>query len=355
VDAICLGFERAMPEARLHKLPLADGGEGTAEIFIKSLGGQMVECDTTDALGRPIRAKYGWTPSMHQAVIEMSAAAGLTHIPQAERNPLRTTTFGVGTMIIDAARRGARKILVGLGGSATNDAGAGLAAALGHRFLDTDGAVVPPTPEHFPKITRIEKAIRVFTPEVVAISDVRNPLFGPTGASHIYAPQKGASPAMVELLERHLTHFTSVVQRDLHCDFSATPGAGAAGGLGYGLLSFCQATIQSGFDTFADMMELDRLIADVDLVVTGEGLLDPQTLEGKGPGGIAQRAKKAGKPVIAFAGAVRGESHLEEYFDACLPLANGPITEAESMKDARLLLVRAAERAARLLALFRTS
>lgn len=352
-DAISLGLEHALPLARIHKLPLADGGEGTAEQFIKIFGGQMVECDTTDALGRPVRATYGWTPSLRQAVIEMSAASGLWRLRDDERDPLRATTFGVGTLLIDAARRGARKILVGLGGSATNDAGAGMAAALGHRFLDERGAPLTPTPRNFPQIRRIERSPRLFAPEVVAISDVRNPLLGPSGASRVYSPQKGASAEAVETLERHLAHFADLVKRDLACDFRATPGAGAAGGLGFGLLAFCQATLRSGFDTFAEMVELDRLIRNFDLVVTGEGLLDPQTLEGKAPGGIARRARLAGKPVIAFAGAVRNEPLLSETFDACFALANGPMSPEQSMRDARVLLVRAAERAGRVIAFSR--
>jgi glycerate kinase len=352
-DAIALGLEHALPLARFHKIPLADGGEGTAEQFIKVFGGQMVECETTDALGRPVRAIYGWTPSLRQAVIEMSAASGLWRLREDERDPLRATTFGVGTLMIDAARRGARKILVGLGGSATNDGGAGMASALGHRFLDERGVPLTPTPRNFPQIRRIERSPRLFAPEVVAISDVRNPLLGPNGASRVYSPQKGAAPGTVEELERSLANFADLVRRDLNCDFRATPGSGAAGGLGFGLLSFCQATIRSGFDTFAEMIELDRLIRSVDLVVTGEGLLDPQTLEGKGPGGIAQRARQAGKPVIAFAGAVRGEPTLSETFDACFAIANGPMTPEQSMREARVLLVRAAERAGRVIAFSR--
>jgi glycerate 2-kinase len=353
VDAICVGLTRALPEVRLHKLPLADGGEGTAALFIQAFGGQMVECETTDALGRPIRATYAWTPSMRQAVIEMSAASGLERLAENERDPLRASTFGTGTLIIDAARRGARKIIIGLGGSATNDAGAGVAAALGHEFLDEQGRKIDPTPENFPRIAHLAKSPRLFTPEVVAMSDVRNPLLGPSGASRVYSPQKGASPEAVENLEKNLTHFADVVTDALHCNFRDTPGAGAAGGLGFGLLSFTQATIRSGFDTFADMMDLDRLIANVDIVITGEGRMDPQTLEGKGPGGIAARARKMGKPVIAFAGALRGENQLDDHFDACFALANGPISEEQSMREARSLLVRAAEKAGRLMAFSR--
>jgi len=355
VDAICTGFSQAMPEARLHRFPLADGGEGTAEVFIKALGGQMVECDTTDPLGRPIRAKYGWTPSMHQAVIEMNAASGLWRLQPEERDPMRASTFGTGTLIIDAARRGARRILVGLGGSATNDAGAGAAAALGHLFLDAAGAPVEPIPANFGRIAKIVKAQRVFTPEIVAISDVRNPLLGPNGASRTYGPQKGATPDMVETLERNLTHLADTVWRDLGCNFRDTAGAGAAGGLGFGLLSFFQASIRSGFDTFAELTEIERLIADVDVVVTGEGRLDPQTLEGKGPGSLAFLAKRYNKPVIAFAGAIHNEHILSDAFDVCLPIVDGPITEEQAKRDARFLLVRAAERAARLLAFSRNT
>ena len=353
VEAICIGLERALPEARLHKLPLADGGEGTAALFIKTFGGQMVDCDTTDALGRPVRAQYAWTPSLRQAVIEMSAASGLGLLQENERDPLRATTIGTGTLIIDAARRGAMKIIVGLGGSATNDGGAGVASAMGNQFFDGLGRAIVPTPASFRSIARIEKSRRIFYPEIIALSDVRNPLLGPNGTSRTYGPQKGATPEAVETLEAGLEHFAGLVTRDLHCDFRAVPGAGAAGGLGFGLRSFCQATIRSGFDTLADMMDIDRLIASVDLVVTGEGQIDAQTLDGKGPGGIAMRAKKLGKPVIAFTGAVRGEHHLHDFFDACFALAHKPMPIEQSMNEARVLLVRAAERAGRVIAFSR--
>jgi glycerate kinase len=353
VDAICEGFDRALPDVRLHKLPLADGGEGTAELFVRSFGGQMVECETTDPLGRQITATYGWTPSMHQAVIEMSAASGLWRLREEEYDPLQATTFGTGTLMIDAARRGAKRIIVGLGGSATNDAGAGAALALGARFLDERGSPLTPSPRNFHEIARVERPSRVFVPEVVVISDVRIPLLGDHGASHGYGPQKGASPETVDLLERALRHLADVIQRDLFCDFRSTAGSGAGGGLGFGLQSFLGAKIRSGFDTFAELMELDRLIGEVDLVVTGEGLLDPQTLDGKGPGGIAHLAQRARKPVIAFAGAIRSDRRLEDFFDATFALANGPMAAADSIRDAKVLLVRAAERVARLIALSR--
>ncbi|MGH8045942.1 MAG: glycerate kinase [Chthoniobacterales bacterium] len=353
VEAICTGLESALPEARLHKLPLADGGEGTAEFFIRAFGGQMVECETTDALGRPVRAHYGWTPSLRQAVIEMSAASGLWRLQENERDPMRATTTGTGTLIIDAARRGATKIIVGLGGSATNDAGAGAAAAFGHQFLNASGHPLDPLPANFHAIARIEKSSRYFLPEIIAVADVRNPLLGPTGATRVYGPQKGASPDDVERLEGALTHFAGVVARDMHCDFRATPGAGAAGGLGFGLMSFCQAAIRPGFDTFAEMMDLDRLISSMDLVITGEGWLDAQTLDGKGPGSIAQRARRLGKPVIAFAGGMKAGPHLDDTFHACFALADNPMTIEQSMRDARLLLVRAAERVGRMIALSR--
>jgi glycerate kinase len=353
VEAICMGLGRALPEARLHKLPLADGGEGTTELFIKAFGGQIVECETTDALGRPVKASYGWTPSMRQAVIEMSAASGLWRLKEDELDPLRATTFGTGTLLIDAARRGAKRIIVGLGGSATNDGGLGVASALGYRFLDARGIPLAPVPASLLEMARIEKSPRIFVPEIVAISDVRNVFLGPTGATQIYGPQKGASPETIDRLERSLSHFAGLVQRDLHCDFRSTPGSGAAGGLGFGLLAFCKATIRSGFDTFADMMDLDRLISTVDLVITAEGSIDAQTLNGKAPGGIAIRAKKLGKPVLAFAGEVRGEHHLDDYFDVCLPLANGPMTQEQSIREARSLLVRAAEKVGRIIAFSR--
>jgi glycerate kinase len=354
-DAICAGLERAIPEARLHKLPLADGGEGTADLFIKIFGGQIVECETVDALGRPIHARYGWTPSQRQAVVEVSAASGLWRILPEERDPLRASTLGTGRLIIDAARRGATKIIVALGGSATNDGGAGIASAFGHTFLDALGQPLDPIPANFPAIARIERSKRFFQPEIIAIADVRNPLLGPTGASRVYGPQKGASPETVARLEAAMEHFAEIAVRDLRCDFRNTPGSGAAGGVGFGLLSFCQATMKPGFDTCADMIDLDRLVANNDLVITGEGRIDAQTFEGKGPGGLAERARRLGRPVIAFSGEVKSSPLVDGSFDVCLPLCEGPTTPEQSMRDARVLLMRAAERAGRMIALSRNA
>jgi glycerate 2-kinase len=350
-DAIREGIERELPDSQIECLPLADGGEGSAEIFIKRLDGALVECESTDALDRPVRTFYGWSPARRLAVIEMSAASGLWRLSELERNPFRTTTHGTGTLLLDAVRRGATNILVALGGSATNDAGAGLAAALGYRFLDVSGHSLDPLPENFPAIARIEKPNPPFAPEVVALADVQNPLLGPNGASRIYGLQKGATPAQVETLETALCHFADIVARDCGHDFRDTPGAGAAGGLGFGLMSFCGAAIRPGFETFAAITHLADRIAAADVIVTGEGRLDASSLEGKGPGTLARFARASGKNVILLVGSVEDGFRIDDLCDACFALAESPATIDESVRDARFLLVRAAGRAAKLLAL----
>lgn len=350
VDAVCEGLRAGLPDAELIRLPLADGGEGTAEVFARALGGEMVEAPCHDALGRAIVSSYGWVPAESTAILEMSGPSGMWRLRKEELNPLETSTRGTGELLLDAARRGAKRILVGLGGSATNDGGLGLAAAIGFRFLDDGGAEVEPIPRNFLRIARILPPEQLPQAEIVAISDVRNPLLGEHGATAVFGPQKGAGPEQLAALERGLAHFADVIRRDLGCEHREIPGAGAAGGLGFGLLSFLGARIEPGFDAFAKLTHLDDHLAQCDLVITGEGLLDSQTLHGKGPGGLAGRARTHGRPVLAIAGALRHEDRLADLYDACFSIAPGPITVEESMRDARALLARTATQVAKVIA-----
>ena len=345
-EALEEGFRTVYPEAEYHLVPIADGGEGTAELFVQALGGEWRQVATSDALGRPVEATYVWLPATKTAVIEMSAAAGLWRLTEPELAPLAASTRGVGEMIRRAVEEGATTVLVGLGGSATNDAGAGMAAALGWRFLDQDGREADPVPENFAAIARVIPPATPLKAKVRGLCDVRNPLLGPEGATHVYGPQKGATPDLVERLEEALAHLAEVCARDLGTDFRTQPGSGAAGGLGFGLVTFCGAEIVSGFDAVEELLSLKEQIAAADLVLTGEGRIDRQSLHGKGPAEIARLAQAHGKPVLAFAGAAEDAGGL---FDAIIPIADGPLTLDESRRRAAELLRQAAERTARLL------
>ncbi|MGC1480671.1 MAG: glycerate kinase [Chthoniobacterales bacterium] len=350
-SAIEAGFRLVFPDLKAIRLPLADGGEGTSALFHQALGGELIETATTDALGRPITAEYTLLADRHEAVIDMSAASGLSRLTPSERDPAHTSTRGTGTLVRDAVDRGARHVLVGLGGSATNDAGAGFAAALGYRFLDAFGQGLDPVPSNFPAIDQIRPPSNPLDVRITALSDVTNPLLGPRGATHVFGPQKGAHDLAV--LETSVAALADIAARDLGRDHRGTPGAGAAGGLGYGLLTFFDAEIRPGFDACTALFDVQRHVAESDLVVTAEGRLDPTTADGKGPGGIAQLARAAGKPVIAFAGHLDHHDVLGKMFDVCIPITPHPMNLETAMADAGILLSRAAERAARLLALSR--
>jgi len=345
-EALQAGFCEVYPEAEYHLIPIADGGEGTAEIFVKELKGVWKTSIAQDALRRDVEASYGWVPSERLAVIEMSTAAGLWRLAKDELNPLAASTYGVGQLIREAAAMGAATIYVGLGGSATNDAGVGMATAIGWKFLDSQGMEVNPIPKHFREIARIIPPPTPLPLKVRGLCDVRNPLLGPEGATRVYGPQKGASPELAEQLETELAHLADVCTHDLGQDFRSVSGSGAAGGLGFGLLAFCGAEIMSGFDAIEELLHLRDHIAAADLVLTGEGRIDSQSLQGKGPAEIARLAREHRKPVIAFAGA---SEVADGVFDAIIPIADGPLTLDESRRRAADLLQQAAVRTARLL------
>jgi glycerate kinase len=351
-QSIADGLREAMPDLDCTLAPIADGGEGFAEAMRFALGGEWIERLAQDSLEREVPCRYAWIESSQTAIIELAEASGLWRLKPEERNPLRAHTFGTGQLIRDAVERGAKKILVGLGGSATTDGGAGLAAALGYELLTSDNDDLAPYPGDLLALVRIEDPNAIALPEIIAACDVQSPLLGERGTARVFSPQKGADERSVEHLEAALAHLSEIAAESLGCDYKDVPGAGAAGGAGYGLMTFCRAKLQPGFDLVAEAIELEKKVYAADLVITGEGRLDAQTLEGKGPSGVAQMARRHGKPVIAFAGSIDGEA--EKLFDAALPIVDQTLPLDEAMRRGAELLHRAARRAGRFFAL-RTS
>jgi glycerate kinase len=328
-ENIAKGLRDVLPDAGIDIVPLADGGEGTAEVIRDALQGVSMKCKAHDPLGRAIEARYGFIESRRVAVMEMSEAAGMRRLRPEEYDVDLASTFGVGEMILDASRRGAREIIIGLGGSATNDGGFGMARALGFRFFH-DKKVLSGATSDLLKLTRIERPRDLSLPKIVAAVDVKNPLLGANGATHVFGPQKGATEDKIEMLERSLTKLADVVARDLKMDFRDQPGAGAAGGLGFGLMSFCGAAIRPGFDIVAEAVGLESKMKDVDLVITGEGSLDRQTLEGKAPAGVARHARTLGKRVFAIVGRASEDQQARAIFDRVYELG-GSIPQAPEL------------------------
>ncbi len=357
-QSIAKGLLDVVTDAQIEIVPMADGGEGTAEAVCDARGCSWVECKAHDPLGREIDARYGWIDQEKLAVMEMSEAAGMRRISESERDPIRATTFGVGEMILDAAKRGAKEIIIGLGGSATNDGGFGMARALGFQFLaggtELTGAVTELT--QLTKIVLPENVIAALAaasgqPErrrltqpplqqakIIAAVDVKNPLLGENGATRVFGPQKGISRSDLDNLERALMRLADVVATEFGFDNRNVPGAGAAGGLGFGLLSFCGATIRPGFEVVAEAVGLEPKMKDVDLVITGEGSLDRQTLEGKTPAGVARLARKLHKPVFAIVGRTAEDRDVLEIFDGVYQNARSGMSQQENMERAAELL-----------------
>jgi glycerate kinase len=355
--AIAEGIRRALPEAEVDLLPMADGGPGTVEALVAACGGRCLQSSVTDPLGRPIEAVWGLLEDAASAVIEMAAASGLVLLRAEERDPRVASTYGTGQLIRAALDSGCRRIIVGVGGSATNDGGAGMAQALGARLLDERGDELPASGGRaLARLGRIDVSgldPRLAGCRVLVAVDVTNPLCGPTGASMVYGPQKGATPEMARELDAALTHYAHVIERDLGVAVAELPGAGAAGGLAAGLVAFLGAEVGPGVDLIAEAAGLADRLARADLVLTGEGRLDAQTSYGKTVAGVARMAKERGLPVIALAGEVAADaaSLREQGIDAALSIAPGPMTLAESEARAAELLSAAAERVGRLLAL----
>lgn len=348
-EAIARGLRAVLPDAELQLAPIADGGEGFAEALCGALDGKWIQAPAWDPLGREVEARYAWVERERLAVIDMSEASGLWRLKPDERDPMRANTRGTGQLMRHAIEQGARKILVGLGGSATTDGGLGMAAALGYKLLTKDGRNLEAIPSQLLVLSRIETEHACDFPEIVAACDVQNPLLGPRGTAHVFAPQKGADARQVLALEAGLENLADVVASDFGHDFREVPGAGAAGGIAFGLLSFCGAKICSGFDLVAGVLRLEERIAASDLVITGEGRLDGQTLEGKGPAGVAALARKHGKPTLAFAGSITENSAVDEIFTATCPIIDEPVSLDGAMRRGAEFLERAARRAGSLL------
>jgi len=336
-ENIAKGLSDVLPAAKIEVVPMADGGEGTAEVICNAGGGSWLECKAHDPLGRQIEARYGWVADKGLAVMEMSEAAGMRRLSQSELDPVRATTFGVGEMILDASGRAADEIIIGLGGSATNDGGFGMARALGFRFVGQQrelGGVV----SELVKLKRIETPRPLELPKIIAAVDVRNPLLGTNGATRVFGPQKGATKEKIDTFERALTRLADVVAKEFGFDYRNEPGAGAAGGFGFGLMSFCGAKTRPGFDVVAEAVGLESKMKDADLVITGEGSLDRQTLEGKTPVGVARLARKLGKRVFAIVGRIIDPREVRGIFDAVYENARPGMSQEENMKRAAELL-----------------
>jgi glycerate kinase len=359
-ENIARGLRDTLPDAEIDIAPMADGGEGTAEAVCEARRGSWLKCKAHDPLGREIETRYAWIENGKLAVMEMSEAAGMRRLSEVERDPVRATTFGVGEMILDATDRGATEIIIGLGGSATNDGGFGMARAMGYRFFE-DGKELIDDVSELAKLTEIglaQNVVRALAsasaqpkdtrltqpplqrvlPKIIAAVDVRNPLLGENGATRVFGPQKGASKDELNVLEDALTRLADVIAKEFGFDYRDRPGAGAAGGLGFGLMSFCHATIRPGFEVVAEAVGLESKMEDVDIVITGEGSLDRQTLEGKTPAGVARLARKLGKKVFAIVGRDDGDKQVRELFGNVHQLARSDMSEKEQMKRAGELL-----------------
>src|SRR5262249_22246761 len=334
---IATGILDVLPDAQIEVVPMADGGEGTAETICDARGCSWLGCKAHDPLGREIDARYGWIDKEKLAVMEMSEAAGMRRLTERERDPIHATTFGVGEIILDATQRGANEIIIGLGGSATNDGGFGLARALGFRFL-SNGTEFNGNVRELAELGRIEKPSALALPKIIAAVDVKNPLLGDNGATRVFGPQKGATEYELGVLERAVTRLADVVATEFGFDYREEAGAGAAGGLGFGLLSFCKATIRPGLEVVAEAVGLERKMKDADVVITGEGSLDRQTLEGKTPAGVARLARKFGKPVFAFVGRATKDPEVLNIFEGIYENARPGMSEQENMKRAAELL-----------------
>jgi len=348
--AIARGLRQVLVDAELDLLPMADGGPGTLDVLVEATRGRFFDADVRGPLRQPVPARWGVLGDGRTAIVEMAEASGLVLVGTEERDPRRATTFGTGELLRAALDADYRRIIVGVGGSATNDGGAGLAQALGARLLDGAGNELPPGGGPLARLARIDVSgldVRLRGCEIVVAADVTNPLCGPDGASRVYGAQKGASEAAARELDDALAHFAQIVKRDLGIDKANVPGAGAAGGLAYGLLVFCGATLRPGFEVVAGAAGFSERLARADVVVTGEGRLDRQTAFGKTAAGVARAAREAGKRAVAIVGSIEGgrESEAARLFDAVFALTPDLASPEEATGRAAELVARAAEAA----------
>ncbi len=335
-EAIKSGICRVYPHAEVNVRPLADGGEGTAYALTTGMGGEWITMEAAGPLGKPVSCSYGIIRDSKTAIIEMSAAAGITLVSESERNPMNTTTYGVGEMIVDAIKRGCRRFIVGIGGSATNDGGIGMLQALGYGLLTKEGKQVPFGAKGLSVLEQITDEHVI--PELADCSfkiacDVTNPLCGEQGCSAVYGPQKGADAAMITQMDEWLANYAALSKDKYPKADMNKAGTGAAGGLGFAFLTFTNAVLESGIKIVLDETSLSKYIKDSDIVITGEGRLDGQTVMGKAPIGVAKIAKEYGKPVIAFSGCVTKDATAcnEAGIDAFFPILRGVVTLDEAM------------------------
>lgn len=364
-EAIAKAVRALLPAAEVLVVPVADGGEGTVRALVAATDGELCSATVTGPLGEPVRAEYGILGQRKEnmgertAVIEMAAASGLPLVPPASRNPRVTTTYGTGELIKAALDAGCKRILIGIGGSATNDGGAGMAQALGARLLNAAGSELPTGGAALARLAHIDTSgldPRLAGVQVRVACDVANPLYGPEGASAVYGPQKGATPEMVAELDAALRHYASILLDDLGADVAHMPGAGAAGGLGAGLLAFTHAELVPGARLVLDALDFAAKVREAALVITAEGQLDQQTAYGKAVGAVAASARQAGAHVIALVGRLTADDATlaQLGIDAAVPLADGPLTLEASMSRAAELVASATTRTLRLMLLGQT-
>lgn len=334
--AIKEGVLAAQPDAEVIVKPLADGGEGTTDALIEGMNGERIDLTVTGPMHTPVDAYYGYLRETNTAVMEMASAAGITLVPDKEKNPLLATSYGVGEMIIDAIQRGCRNFIIGIGGSITNDGGIGMLKALGVRFLDEKGEDAGEGGQALAKVACIDlSGLNPLLKEchIQVACDVNNPLCGESGSTYVYGPQKGVTEDMKKTLDEAMAYFARVTSESLENDYMNTPGAGAAGGLGFAFLAYVGATLTPGIELILDAVGLEDELSGADVVVTGEGRLDFQTAMGKAPVGVARLAKKYNARVVAFAGSVTKEATAcnKEGIDAFFPILRGVCTLADAM------------------------
>ncbi len=353
------GIKRVYPEAECEVLTVADGGEGTVDALLSALKGESVTAEVSDPLGRRIKCQYGIIQS-GTALMEMSAAAGITLLKKEELDPMKTTTYGVGEMIKDAISRGCRRFIIGIGGSATNDGGAGMLQALGFSLLDKDGKDITFGAEGLSGLERIsdEKVIKeLYECSFNIACDVANPLCGENGCSAVFGPQKGATVDTVKAMDGYLSSFAEKAKKVRPLSDKDFPGSGAAGGLGFAFKAFLDGKLLSGIDLILEEIQIEDKIREADIVITGEGRIDSQTVMGKAPGGVAKKAKKYGKPVIAFSGAVTKDAVYcnEKGIDAFFPIVRGisSLSEAMDRDNAYSNMVDSTEQVFRVIKAFR--
>jgi len=352
-DNIKMGILKVFKDVDVVCVPMADGGEGTAQPVVDATGGEIINVKVHGPMFEEVNAFYGILGDGKTAIIEMAAASGLPLVPDNKKNPMIASTYGTGELIRHALDKGCEKIIIGVGGSATNDGGQGMAKALGVKFLDKQGNDIGIGGGSLDKLYSIDISgidARIKNCEVILACDVENPLCGPTGATYIFGPQKGVNDGMLEVLDRNLGHYADVIKNTLNIDIKEQPGAGAAGGLGGGAMAFLNAAIKKGVDIVIEAVRLEEHIKDAELVITGEGMMDYQTQFGKTPFGVANTAKKYGIPVIAIVGRIGkgADAFYDLGIDSIFSIADGPMTLEDAMVNGAQLLQNTSERVMRL-------